>query len=443
MASIFKRGGAKGRDAIWWIAYSPLPGVRKNVRGCKDKGATEALAKRLETEAWERRKGLVNVKAEAYGAAEAKPLRAHLADFAKALRGRGNTEKHVALTQAHVERVLTAAKAERISELSPSRVQAALATLRGEGRGLTTCNHALRAVKSFGKWLVRDGRAAEDALAYMAAFNTATDVRHRRRALSEAELALLVSAAEAGPERFALSGRDRAALYTLAVETGLRANELRSLTPESFALDADPPVVVVAAGYSKRRRQDEQPIRPDLAARLRAWLVGKAAGVPVFGKLSRTADMVKADLAAAGLPYETAEGMADFHSLRHSFISRLVGSGANVKVCQQLARHSTPTLTIGRYAHAGLAERVAALAGLRPVAPELPTHVADPSARRLPAPPPGGNDGHDDALDNRGGEVVVSCCCDDTCPDVATSGTKTERWLSGLKRRIANPLMGS
>ena len=440
VASIFKRGGHRGKEDIYWIAYSPVRGVRKTLRGCRDKGATEALAKRLETEAWERRKGLVNPKAEAYGAAEAKPLRAHLADFAKALRDRENTEKHVALTRGHVERVLTAANVARISELSPSRVQDALATLRAEGRGLTTCNHALRAVKSFGKWLVRDGRAREDALAYMAAFNAATDVRHKRRALSEAELALLVSAAEAGPVRFALSGRDRAALYCLAVETGLRVNELRSLTPESFRLAADPPFVIVAAGYSKRRRQDEQPIRPDLAARLGVWLAGKPAGVPVFGKLSRTADMVKADLAAAGLPYETAEGVADFHSLRHSFISRLVGSGANVKVCQQLARHSTPTLTIGRYAHAGVAERVAALAGLRPVAPELSTRVAESSARRLPEPPPSGNDGHKDALDNRGEAVVVSCCAADTWPDVSTSGTETERCLSGLKERIANPL---
>ena len=43
-------------------------------------------------------------------------------------------------------------------------------------------------------------------------------------------------------------------------------------------------------------------------------------------------------------------GVCDFHSLRRVYISNLVASGASVKVCQVLARHSTPSLTIGVYA---------------------------------------------------------------------------------------------
>jgi hypothetical protein len=44
----------------------------------------------------------------------------------------------------------------------------------------------------------------------------------------------------------------------------------------------------------------------------------------------------------------------DFHALRGSYISHLVSSGASVKACQVLARHSTPSLTIGIYAKASL-----------------------------------------------------------------------------------------
>jgi len=40
----------------------------------------------------------------------------------------------------------------------------------------------------------------------------------------------------------------------------------------------------------------------------------------------------------------------------------VVKSGANVKVAQELARHSTPTLTLGRYAHIGFLDRAKALA---------------------------------------------------------------------------------
>src|SRR5262249_25832325 len=150
------------------------------------------------------------------------------------------------------------------------------------------------------------------------AFNVATDRRHDQRELSPAELARLVAAAGAGGDVLGMSGPDRAILYRLAVGTGFRADELRSLTPASFDLDAELPTVTVAAAYSKRRRDDAQPIRPDLATDLRAGLRGKAPDAPVFRLTSRTADLMERDLAAAGIPYRDAAGrVADFHALRH------------------------------------------------------------------------------------------------------------------------------
>jgi integrase len=56
--------------------------------------------------------------------------------------------------------------------------------------------------------------------------------------------------------------------------------------------------------------------------------------------------------------------VANFYALRHTYISRLVQSGANIKVAQELARHSTPTLTLGRYAHVQLVGQTRALAAL-------------------------------------------------------------------------------
>jgi len=62
--------------------------------------------------------------------------------------------------------------------------------------------------------------------------------------------------------------------------------------------------------------------------------------------------MLRIDLEAAGIPYETESGVVDFHALRGCYISYLVSSGASVKTCQILARHSTAALTIGTYAKA-------------------------------------------------------------------------------------------
>src|SRR4051812_9021846 len=75
--------------------------------------------------------------------------------------------------------------------------------------------------------------------------------------------------------------------------------------------------------------------------------------------------LMRHDLEAAGLPYRDASGrVADFHALRHSYITALAMSKAPVKVIQSLARHSTPTLILGTYAHVGLYDQTAALDAL-------------------------------------------------------------------------------
>lgn len=40
-----------------------------------------------------------------------------------------------------------------------------------------------------------------------------------------------------------------------------------------------------------------------------------------------------------------------FHKLRHTFITRLIENGVNIKVVQEFAGHSTPLITLGIYSH--------------------------------------------------------------------------------------------
>ena len=56
--------------------------------------------------------------------------------------------------------------------------------------------------------------------------------------------------------------------------------------------------------------------------------------------------------------------MADFHALRHTFITNLANSGSHPKVAQILARHSTITLTMDRYTHSMWEQLTDALAKL-------------------------------------------------------------------------------
>ena len=80
-------------------------------------------------------------------------------------------------------------------------------------------------------------------------------------------------------------------------------------------------------------------------------------------------------------------------TLRHTYISRLVSSGASVKIAQELARHSSPTLTIGRYAHVQLASLSQALDNLPGASAEKEpeslraTGTDDVSPQADPSPP--------------------------------------------------------
>src|SRR5262249_4616187 len=65
------------------------------------------------------------------------------------------------------------------------------------------------------------------------------------------------------------------------------------------------------------------------------------------------------------LAYRDSEGRhGDFHALRHTYVSLIVRSGASAKVAQELARHSTVQLTLGRYAHPALYDLTAAVNAL-------------------------------------------------------------------------------
>ncbi len=82
------------------------------------------------------------------------------------------------------------------------------------------------------------------------------------------------------------------------------------------------------------------------------------------------AEMMRRDLAGTGdpetniepIPYRDAQGRyADFHALRHSYITNIIRAGVSPKVAQTLARHSTITLTMDRYAHIALESQVDAV----------------------------------------------------------------------------------
>ncbi|MCI0464470.1 MAG: site-specific integrase [Gemmataceae bacterium] len=227
----------------------------------------------------------------------------------------------------------------------------------GQGVSVGTVNQYIGHLKAFGRWLVKRNRAAENPFASLEAGNEAVDRRHDRRELTADELRKLLSVTRDSERSFrGMVGPDRFHLYATACGTGFRASALASLKPEAF--DADPPTVTLSARRNKSRVQRVQPLPSDVAELLREYLASKPADRAVWGgtwaRDGKGAEMLRGDLDAAGIPYavEGPDGplYADFHALRHAYITALGQGGVDLRTAQELAGHSTPVLT-ARYSH--------------------------------------------------------------------------------------------
>ena len=117
-----------------------------------------------------------------------------------------------------------------------------------------------------------------------------------------------------------------------------------------------------------------------MAAALVVYLEGKSPAGPVWGgtwaRDKRGAEMIRIDLDAAGIPYavEGPDGpeYADFHALRHSYLTLGGRSGIDLRTLQELAGHSKPELT-ARYSHRRLHDLTGAVAKIPNIIP-VPDH---------------------------------------------------------------------
>jgi integrase len=372
MAEVRKRG------RNWYYRYIGPDGRRLERKGCPDKRVTEGLAAQAEAEAAKVRAGLVDPKAEAYRRHEARPLAEHLSEWRAGMLAKGRKAKHAALYHNRVAQLLSLAKAVRLCDLQPSRIQTALGTLQDEGLSAQTANHYRAAVRAFVRWARADGRLRDDPMAGVTGYNAPGDRRLVRRPLDDDELRRLIDSARTAPPWRGMTGPDRTMLYTIGAATGFRRSELASLRSDSFRLDANPPTIVCEAAYTKNGQQAEQPIPNALADALRPWVASRAPGRPVFDPLpEKTGQMLKTDLRRAGIDPVDGDGrVVDMHSLRHGYITALAKAGVPVKVLQTLARHSDPRLTLNIYTHLSVFDISGALGALPDLTPSLP----DPAA---------------------------------------------------------------
>ena len=366
------------RARHWYVRYKDGNGKTCQVKGYTDKGMTQQLAANLQARAQRQQVGL----ADPHEQHRRRPIAEHLSDFERHLNDKDNTPKYIDLTIQRCRDLFDGINAKTISDIDGGRVASYLKDRRDICLSIESSNHYFRAMRNFCRWLVRDRRLPENPVQHLSTLKADKDRRHLRRILPVDEFSQLITATHKAPTMRGLTGHDRAMLYITAAYTGLRASELASLTWAAFDFESNPPVLTLGAHASKYDEEDVVPLRADVTSMLRDWLSGQPSDALLWpGKWAEhgaAGKMLKADLKRAGVAYQDASGrFADFHALRHTFISALARTGAHPKVAQTLARHKTLDMTLSRYTHVLGGDLVTALANLpAPPSPNAQTTTA-------------------------------------------------------------------
>lgn len=217
-----------------------------------------------------------------------------------------------------------------------------------------TIGLSISSVKSFYKWLKREGHVAQNPCADLESIRIDKPLP---KVATEAQVEKLIAASEkpAGRHVGILLSRDRAIFETL-YGTGVRRKELCGIDLQDVTFEGNPTVLIKKG---KGRKQRVEPLGEKAVEAIRAWLPVRQELLEKHGREKERALFItiKALRMRGGDVYrvvkkaEKTTGIEAFpHLLRHSFATHLLNGGANLKEVQELLGHAN-LQTTGIYTH--------------------------------------------------------------------------------------------
>jgi integrase/recombinase XerC len=242
-----------------------------------------------------------------------------------------------------------------LDDLDPQNIRAFLGDLHRRGNSRSSVARKLAAIRSFGRYLRREGLVEGDPAALVG--TPKREVRLPAH-LAEGEMTRLLEVPDVSQP---LGRRDRAILE-LFYASGLRLSELVGLDLEDLNLNGR-----MVRVLGKGRKERIIPFNRSAESAIRAWLLDlqswartpgtKRRGQPLFvnyrgGRLStRSVDRLVRKYVAE---CSTRFGISA-HALRHSFATHLLERGADLRAIQELLGHARLTTT-QRYTHVNAAQ---------------------------------------------------------------------------------------
>ena len=323
-----------------------------------------------------KRDGVIDPILDSIAKESQRSVASHLDDLEAKLHAAQRTEKHIRYTRQFVTWICEYSGFEVVADISADGVHRYAQGLRKKDLSARTIQSHLNAIKAFTKWLAESHKLPRDSLQSVRAPNPEGDRRIERRMLLREEWPWLHSATLAGFDRYGSTGAERCLLYAVAIQTGLRANEIRQLRVAKCQLNSSPPHIICRASTTKNRKDARQFIEDQLAERLRDHIKSRPAKGHLFKFPHETnlARGLRSDLANARVAWlddaredpaeltrrensdfllatNYAGEIFDFHSLRHTCGAWLALAGEHPKVIQTVMRHSSIQLSMDTYGH--------------------------------------------------------------------------------------------
>ncbi len=319
-----------------------------------------------------------------------KPLSEHIDDFKAYVEAKGATSRQAAQQAGNVERLLIdQLKLTFWRGVDGDAVLQTIATLKSKddkSLSVESKNKYIQAVKMFSRWMKNSKRSAGDLLDHIQPLpkRGIDDSKRARRPFTQDELSYLLKwVRDSGKERYSSTGEARALLYETAVYTGLRVNELRSLTIAD--IDIQRQEVSLSGRHTKNGKPAILPLRQELADKMAGFIRGKMPGASLFYVPDKPTKMLDKDIDDARsswlaesqtaavraerlksdfLKKETEQGILCFHGFRHTFATLLGDNGIHPKTAMSLLRHSDVNLTMAIYSHSIREREASAVAAL-------------------------------------------------------------------------------
>ena len=398
--------------------------------GCRDHSAAMALLNSWLARAEKVRANIITPVEDAMIDHQYVPLVEHMEAWLEHLENTAVTLGRIKTNRQRFSRMIDDCCWRCLADLKTEDLERWMAEKKKRGMSAGARNGYREACVGFGNWCIRTKRLKENPFARVVKADQKVDCRRKRRALTEDELNRLLAAAGNRPlceamtvrrgknkgkltaavspavkEKLKRLGQERALIYKTFVLTGLRLNELRSITVSQVCLDEPLPHLVLNAADEKNRRGANIPLRADLAEEVHDWLDQKLhlrqvnaqrRGEAPLDKLPEDEKLfmvsqsllkvLDKDLAFAGIAKRDARGRTvDVHALRHTFGTHLARACVIPRVAQAAMRHSSLDLTMNVYTDPALLD----VAGVLDKLPALVEHRKKLTQSHKTLPPDG------------------------------------------------------